>query len=86
MPTTDCAAIGMDCVRPVHVDIDALGERATTRPIGAVASGPRSEPVHEVLPTQLVVRRCGGAQQGAPRVSSRPLALSSHPRSQRSDL
>ena len=70
----------------VHVDIAALGDRATQRLIDAVANGPRSEPVHEVLPTQLVVRRSCGAQQGGARVSSGPLALSSNPRSQRSDL
>lgn len=48
----------------VHVDISALGERATVRLLSALRA-PADHDVHrETLPTTLVVRRSCGAQQG----------------------
>ena len=45
----------------VHVDISALGERATQRLLAALGQpGPR-EPQQETLPTRLVIRRSCGA-------------------------
>jgi LacI family transcriptional regulator len=48
----------------VHVDIAALGERATQRLIDAIVNGANGERHHDVLPTQLVLRRSCGAQPG----------------------
>ena len=50
----------------VHVNIAELGERATQRLLDAIANGRASEPLHEVLSTQLVLRRsCGANRAGA---------------------
>ncbi|HLS47029.1 MAG TPA: LacI family DNA-binding transcriptional regulator [Gemmatimonadales bacterium] len=45
----------------VHVDISALGERATARLLAGMDRDPARERIREVLPVTLVVRRsCGG--------------------------
>jgi len=47
----------------VSVDISVLGERATARLLDALHQPAPREPVHETLPTTLVVRRSCGAQR-----------------------
>jgi LacI family transcriptional regulator len=54
----------------VHVDISALGERATLRLLAAVRSKDKHQPCAETLPTTLVLRRSCGAAVPA----SRPTA------------
>lgn len=44
----------------VHVDLNALGELATTRLLAALQHPGRTEPRREVLPTTLVVRQSSG--------------------------
>jgi LacI family transcriptional regulator len=46
----------------VRVSIARLGQRATERLFEAIESADRHEPVQEVLPTELVIRRSCGAQ------------------------
>ncbi len=48
----------------VHVDISALGERATARLLEALQEPPDRELRRETLPTTLVVRRSCGAREG----------------------
>jgi LacI family transcriptional regulator len=56
----------------VHVDISALGERATLRLLAAVRDKDRHEPRAETLPTTLVLRRSCGATVPASRPTARP--------------
>ncbi|HMV34125.1 MAG TPA: substrate-binding domain-containing protein, partial [Gemmatimonadales bacterium] len=48
----------------VHVDISALGGRATDWLLAALQGRPGQDPRREMLPTTLVVRRSCGARAG----------------------
>jgi LacI family transcriptional regulator len=68
---TDVAVAGFDDIpmarfmspplSSVHVNIAELGERATQRLLDAIAGETGSDPLHEELPTHLVLRRSCGA-------------------------
>jgi LacI family transcriptional regulator len=58
----------------VHVHIAELGERATQRLLDAIGNGRTGEAVHEILPTQLVLRRSCGGQAAGGMPSSGPVA------------
>jgi LacI family transcriptional regulator len=65
----------------VHVDISALGERATLRLLAAVRDKDRHEHRAETLPTTLVLRRsCGSAVPASrPTTPSGPVAFTISP-------
>jgi LacI family transcriptional regulator len=65
----------------VHVDISALGERATLRLLAAVRDKDRHEHRAETLPTTLVLRRsCGSAAPASrPTTPSGPVAFTISP-------